>query len=353
MKTNTLVPKINTEELIQFYRSAQAVYDLAPWKSCSDSDLFGVLVNETNELHFVSIMGGAGQCFGIASYRGLAGLDLFLAVLDGLFEVDPTLVQRRQDGLLLEFVDRLSLELADAEMLEQAKYEAPNPSSWVSFHEFSRGWAPWGPSSKDIISMQTIFSALPRFTELQAQDSDWTTKRGRNAFPVFLRSKGSEWNVEWWGDEKIAKISEEIESIGKKESPVAEPSLDIAKRLEKNAAAIWEAYCFYAPTAESTGGRAFFPEICAIMDRKTERCLAMEIIRPVQNRSVVLRDLALKAMASEGYLPAGIVIEETELLKEILILKRALGVEFKINAANIGRQFESQMFENSKVRTFT
>ena len=343
----------NQQKLVDFFEKSQAVYQLEPWKYCADSDVFGVLVNETQELHFVSVMGGAKQCFGLATYRGIAGLDLYLAILDGLYEVDPTLVQRRQDGLLLEFVDQEYLDAGDLQFCRQGHLTAVNGKSWPYLREFARGWSPGRPAEKDLEALKVIFSVLPSLIDLQKQDPTWSGKRGRNTFPVFTRSTANEpWQWSWWSDEQIVKTCERLEtSCGR--VPLDESRLQQAKSLQKKEAAIWEAYSFYAPHAEDSSGRPFYPEVCVIMDRQTEKCLAREIIQPNQNRSGVLRDLALQSMCAQQLLPTGIVIEETELLKEMLDLKRVLNVEFKINAAKFGRQFEVAMFENAKVRTLS
>ena len=61
---------IDTQLMREFYEEASSLYRAAPWNICENGDLFGVLIPETSELHFVSIMGNGGECFGLATYRG-------------------------------------------------------------------------------------------------------------------------------------------------------------------------------------------------------------------------------------------------------------------------------------------
>lgn len=344
--------KIKNEKLVEFYKGTQDLYNLAPWKLCSDSDLFGVYVKETEELHFVSIMGAAGHCFGIATYRWIDGLDLFLATMDGLFEADPLLVQRRQDGLLLEFIQKEYLDSNDLELLKNSNFHPLSENSWVTIKEFSRGWAPWWPKEKDLVSLIEIFKVIPKFLQLQKKDSSWSTKKGRDIFPVFIESANAEgikeWNLEWWNDAKIVKASEKRQPT----IQVSNEHLAVAKTFTKDLGLIWEAYSFYASEPELDKGRPFFPEVCVIVNQNTGQCLGMEIIHPHQNRSEVLRDLCLKAINTEKTIPQVVIIEETELLTEMLILKEVLNLGFKVNAAKMARKFHSQMFENSQVRAF-
>jgi hypothetical protein len=301
-------------------------------------------------------MGGAGQYFGIATYRGISGLDLFLAILGGLADVDPMLVQRRQDGLLLEYVDKENLNCSDLKLAEQVNFQPINDKSWIVLRNFSRGWSPSEPSDQNILAMNAIFSVLPLFSQLQDQNPNWTTQKGNLAFPIFNRqTSADQWLLEWWSDDKILKASEKLEATNNPPTskPIDEITLNEVKKIKKETGKIWEAYSFYAPNAEIKDGRSFFPEVCVIMDCESERCLVMEIIDPSQNRSGVLRDLAIKAILSEKILPEGFIIEETELLKDLLSLKKILGIDFKINAAKNARYFEAGMFENSKVRIFT
>jgi hypothetical protein len=106
--------KVNTELLKQFFKQSRLFYESKPWEHMTDSDLFGVVVPDTHEIHMVTVMGAAGTCFGVASYRGIWGLEFYNSVAAGDFEEDPASSRFYQDGLLMEFVNKKYLDKFDS-----------------------------------------------------------------------------------------------------------------------------------------------------------------------------------------------------------------------------------------------
>ena len=64
-------PTISAVLTTTFFQSASELYKVAPWESFHDSEIFGVVIPEKSEMHFTSIMGSGGQCFGLGTNRGI------------------------------------------------------------------------------------------------------------------------------------------------------------------------------------------------------------------------------------------------------------------------------------------
>lgn len=338
-------PMISKDALDDFFQLAIETCKSAPWKHCSDADVFGVLIPETKELHFVSVMGGGGQCFGLATYRGIEGLDFFLSVMGGSGDIDPFTAQRKQNGLLMEFTSKKYLTDFDLEMAEQVQFKPANSKSWVLVKDMEPGWLPWAPKEKDILALTTIMSLLPTFKKKQKDDPEWTMGDGEDLFPVFTwKKKASDWKIEWWGQDKILKASNATvtETLVK---PVDELKLQKAKSHKKSKQAVWEAYSFYMPEPVLDGDRPYFPEICAIMDHKANQCLAMEMIPPTEDRAIVLRDLAIKTINKAGQAPQTIIIEEMGLLLGMITLKDALEIDIKFDSTECGYSFRDGLYK--------
>jgi len=340
-------PVISAESLKSFYQAANETYKSAPWKYCSDADVFGVVIPETKELHFVSVMGGGGQCFGLATYRGIEGLEFFFSVMDGAGDMDPFIAQRKQNGLLMEFTSKKYLTDFDLEMIEQVRFKPTNAKSWVLVKEMTPGWYPWAPQEKDILALTTIMSLLPTYTEMQKEDPEWTLGDGEDVFPIFTwKKKAADWKVEWWNQDKILKAcSETVTETSVK--PVDELKLQKAKSQKKSKQAIWEAYSFYMPEPVLDEDRPYFPEICAIMDHKANLCLAMEVIPPTQDRAIVLRDLAINTINKVGHAPQVIIIEEMGLLFGMITLKEALEIDIKFDATECGYSLQESIYKQA------
>ncbi|MGZ3806334.1 MAG: DUF7309 domain-containing protein [Pseudobdellovibrionaceae bacterium] len=338
-------PMISKDAVDDFFQLAAETYKSAPWKYCSDADVFGVLIPETKELHFVSVMGGGGQCFGLATYRGIDGLDFFLSVIGGSGDMDPFTARRKQNGLLMEFTSKKYLDDFNLEMAELVHFKPANSKSWVMVKDMEPGWFPWAPKEKDISALTTIMSLLPTFTKKQKADPEWTLGDGEDLFPIFIwNEKAADWKIEWWDQDKILEASNEtVTEISAK--PVDELKLQKAKSHKKSEKAVWEAYSFYMPEPVLEGERPFFPEICVIMDHKANQCMAMEMIPPTQDRAMVLRDLAIKTINKTGQTPQTIIIEEMGLLLGMITLKEALEIDIKFDSTECGYSFRDGLYK--------
>jgi hypothetical protein len=60
--------------LTKAYQLADQLKELAPWTYMDETDIFGVRMPDTGKQYFVSIMGAAGQHYGMAAYEGTEGL---------------------------------------------------------------------------------------------------------------------------------------------------------------------------------------------------------------------------------------------------------------------------------------
>lgn len=298
---------IDTELMRSFYDEASALYKAAPWKICQNGDLFGVLIPETSELHFVSIMGSGGECFGLATYRGYEGLRLFSDVMDGAGVQDPEGCRRRQDGLLLEFVQKKFLDEFEKIHVKSTGFTAVDKNSWVFVRELSPGWEPWAPTEKDIKALRHIMDVLPEVVRNQKADRLWIYgKSGKSAFPVYVFQKQKKaWAFEWWSERKIAK--QKIESTVAALS-TAPDDLSIARvaRSAKKSKATWEAFSFYSNEAVLENERPYYPKICVVLDQKTAFSFGLELASPEVLPGVLLRDLALATMQKTGEIPARI-----------------------------------------------
>jgi hypothetical protein len=290
-------------------------------------------------------MGGGGQCFGLATYRGIEGLEFFLSVMGGAGNVDPFTAQRKQNGLLMEFASRKYMTDFDLEMAELIRFKPANSKSWVLIKEMTPGWFPWAPGEKDILALTTIMSLLPTFTEMQKDDPEWTLGEGEDVFPVFTwKKKVADWKIEWWDQDKILKASNATLTETSVQ-PSDELQLQKAKSQKKSNQAVWEAYSFYMPEPVLDGERPYFPEICAIMDHQANLCLAMEMIPPTQDRAIVLRDLAISTINKAGQAPEAIIIEEMGLLSGMITLKEALEIDIKFDSTECGYAFQEGLYK--------
>lgn len=337
---------IDTQLMRSFYAEATAFYKAAPWKIFQNGDLFGVLIPETSELHFVSIMGNGGECFGLATYRGYEGLRLFFDVMNGAGLEDPDTCRRRQDGLLLEFVQKKFLSDFEKAHVKATGFNPVDKDSWVFVRELSPGWEPWWPKEQDIKSLCHILAVLPEVIRNQKENRLWTHDKSGKRLPVFVfKKQKAAWQFEWWGKRKIARQHSEDEG------PLKIKALDellIARvaKSGKKSKATWEALSFYSREPVLEGDRPFYPKICAVLDQKTELCFGLELASPDNLPGAVLRDLTLTTIQKTGEIPACIVTDDPKHLFGLLTLKEALGIDIKLEPLEVGPMLIEDFREN-------
>ena len=95
-------------------------------------------VNNEHGVRLLSVLGGMGEVFGLAAYRGTAGASFLLRLL--LEETHPESPEAlfRQDVLLLDFVPRQELRKEDGPILKAVGYK-PAPSQPRRFPQFYKG----------------------------------------------------------------------------------------------------------------------------------------------------------------------------------------------------------------------
>lgn len=343
-------PQLPTDLMAAFYAEAAAFYEAAPWNHCSDTDIFGVVVPGTGELHFVSIMGGGGQCFGIATYRGWEGLQFFDEVANGVAAEDPDIVLKRQNGLLLEFVTKKFLDDFEKEMAEATGFEPADKDGWIIVRELSPGWLPWLPQKKDIEALRSILALVPEFVRRQIADPEWTYAHGDERVPVLRwQEKKAKWRLEWWGAGKIEKNS------GAAGQDVAIPPMDellVANiaRDGRRTDARWEAHSFFGSEPLIEGERPFFPQVCVALDQTADLCLGVALAKPSQVPGIVLRDLFLGKMRELGVIPAVIAVADPQHLFGLISLKEAFGIDIEIRESEAGIEFEEHFRKNVERR---
>lgn len=330
-----------------FYTEASAMYKAAPWKICQNGDLFGVVIPETSELHFVSVMGNGGQCFGLGTYRGHDGLQLFSDVMDGAGVEDPEGCRRRQDGLLLEFVQKKFLDEFEKMHVKSTGFTAMDKNGWVFVRELSPGWEPWAPKEKDIKALRHIMTVLPEVVRNQKADRLWIYgKSGKQAFPVFVFKKQKKaWVLEWWSERKIAKQKMESTVAALSTAPDELLIARVAKSAKKSKAT-WEAFSFYSQEPVLENERPYYPKICTILDQNSALCFGTEIASPDNLPGVLLRDLALATMQKTGEIPARIATDDLDHLTSLIPLKEALGIDIKLEPLEVGPMLIEDFREN-------
>ena len=340
--TNTpTIPTLPKELITTLFKQVSEFYELAPWEFFGDSEYFGVLIPETKDIHFVSIMGGGGQCFGLATYRGIRGLMFLQDLLSGEEIDDPFEVRLEQEGLLFEYTTKKYLDEEDLQLIKNSGHKPSNAKAWPLIRNMKPGYVPWFPTTEDIHTLIRVLSATTTLVELTDEDPDCLFKDDGKKFPIFVHYKKTNgWKLEFWGQRKIQSASIANENPYHL-TPVNELLLQKAKNLSQSKNLNIELHDFFAREPVLEKDRPFYPRICSLFEKDSGTCLGMELISPEKDLSSEMRDLVLNRIVELGTVPKSITVTKPEHFIGAITLEKALDIEIKFGAPEHGLEFES------------
>ncbi len=343
MQNTPEIPKIPKDLLNSFSQKASEFYELAPWELFGDSEFFGVLIPETKEIHFVSIMGGGGQCFGLATYRGTHGLNFLLDLLSGELDLgDPFDVRLNQDGLLLEFTTKKFLDPDDLKLAKESSYKSADSKAWPLLRNLRPGYVPWYLDSNDMAALIAVLTATHSLLDIFDENPDCLMDAGDSKLPIFVQNqKTKSWKIEYWGKKKLHAHQQNTDLIPHLAS-VDELELQRARSLKIDPKFNIELHDFFSKEPVLEKDRPFFPRICTLLEEASGFSLGVEILSPETNVSLFFRDTILRKIIELGKKPKTILVTKPEHVLGILVFEEALGIEMKISdVSKHGEEFES------------
>lgn len=119
---------------------AKEYHKLQPWSIMDDRNIFAVVDPVSEERLFCSVMGSAGQMYGLAVYIGKDGYE---TLIDTLKDQDDDIHFFNQRTLLLSFEDRENLEKEDYALVKTYGVPFRGRRSWPQFRSLMPGYYPW------------------------------------------------------------------------------------------------------------------------------------------------------------------------------------------------------------------
>jgi len=173
---STTIPDLPMSVFKKLCALASDYHQLAPWKYLSDSDMLAIEDPVTKKLRLVSIMGNAGQVFGLIIHRGEHGLRwAFTLAFDETGEdiEDPNFAFAR-DGLLVEFVPRKRLEKSDLHQFKHIGFkplrDGKNRQVWPLFRSIRPGIYPAPLTVEESELLLADLAKTINFVELAEKD---------------------------------------------------------------------------------------------------------------------------------------------------------------------------------------
>ena len=127
----------------RLYAAADRIRKLAPWTWMEETDVFGVQFPGSDQVGYVSVMGGNKEHYAVTVYLGSDALNGFWHMENDLSveQVPERILELPQ--LMASFEDRELVEKADREIIKQLGLQYRGRNAWPLFRSYRPGFHPW------------------------------------------------------------------------------------------------------------------------------------------------------------------------------------------------------------------
>ena len=297
---------------------------LEPWNWLHDDQLFTVQDPASGTPLFVSVLGAAGEEFGIAVYIGEEGYESLLATMSGTVPMEELVFSQR--SLLASFSDRDELEADDLQLLKDAGLSFRGKKQWPLFRSFVPGYYPWSIDEEEARLLIQVIGQTKAVLKGVKDGMEIPPSENKRSFFGRRVDEGGEWQ-----DGRFIVDS----PADPKEGAVAElmvPETDVAHVKQYKAANLKAEYGLFfinQPVQDEPGERPYFPVVAVALDEASGLILHQHLDGRKGNADIAQQGL-LNFIKDYGKMPKVLVVtEDTERLLRPLAGRLALRVEVK------------------------
>ena len=244
------------------FEAAEAFKKTKAWEWMYDSDVFGVKNPVSGEIGYCSVLGNAGECFGLVLYLGTQALLNYLDIQSGNTDPDPKKILFETNCLMFSLVDRSDLMTEDLKIIKELGLKFRGRNQWPEFRRYEPGYIPWFISVEEAefmtMALEQAIDVALRFKD----DEDLLYPPEDTEFLVRTASTEGEKYV--WRDEVLSPAPLE------EEEPI-QPWRDKARisKLKNNIRerrGVWEMDLIFSPTPVRESERPYFPIVSLWVD---------------------------------------------------------------------------------------
>lgn len=287
----------NLEKWKALYEVADRVKKLEPWKDFCDIDVIAIRTEKMKEPAYFSIMGNAGDCYGICVYEGNVALNqLMMVVCQEQVNASRELLAYKQTALACYWGNREELTKEQYNRIKELGYKYRGKNQWQYFKSFVEGFFPWDLNQDEVERMTYYMGLLEK---------------------VLLSCKEELMQVNFEND-KIAYVNAAapnnlfVEEIDFPVEAKAIPSLRITDellitKLKKLAKKKHSDVCLEAELIipmvdfkDASYSRSVSVAICVLVDANTGLVLKNEMVGPGEDAFITMADIVVDYILTEA-----------------------------------------------------
>jgi hypothetical protein len=322
-------PVVPTELWRQLYETAGRFQRLAPWRWMDDTHLFGV--NNEHGVRLVSVLGGMGQVFGLASHRGSTGIHALFRLLNGEVEPENPEVSFEQDAVVMDFTPAHDLRPADRGIIRKIHFQpvAGRGGLFPQFYSHKPGYVPWHINEAEGRAMLDDLDKALLYAELVRRDPKRFNTITRQKLP-FLPARTA-------GPLKAEEV--EWQNVAAAPPPLDPPLEFLAAgagallQLPQSAGEVWELESFHAHIAIGEAPRPYWAKIALAVHARGGRILASQAGNPRQTMAEVAGQTWMGCARQSGVRPKKVKVRSVNLEQAL----RPLAVALKTRLERVAR----------------
>lgn len=142
----------------ELYEVALKIKKMEPWKYFYDMDIITILLPDFEEPIYCSIMGRAGEYFGIGVYPGFYSFSGFLKISEGKVPFHQAI--RYTNNLQCTFGNRDELDKKQYNLIKELGFKFRGKNNWTYFESNSKGYIPSILNEGEVLLMLDVFKNL-------------------------------------------------------------------------------------------------------------------------------------------------------------------------------------------------
>lgn len=145
----------------ELYETATRIKELKPWEKFWDHNIIAIRRGDKEDTVFFSILGGAGECYGIVAYEGYEGWNKYLIfAMQEQLNMSVEYAMFTQKNLTCYWGDRDELSSKQRKIIKDLGYSYRGRNQWLYFMSFKPGYYPYNPDSDEVTRLTGYYRDL-------------------------------------------------------------------------------------------------------------------------------------------------------------------------------------------------
>ena len=305
----------------ELYQAAGEIEKHAPWTYLSNEELIRITLQDGTE-GFFSVLGNAGELFGINFYVGEAGLISIRKMLAGAaMGVDGMESVHEQDCISLFWGDREEVSDEQYAVIRKLGLKFRGRGNWIYFQRFCSRYAPRFLSAEDTLCMLEGMKKLLLALELYENRASSRLSIG----PVILAYDPEE------NQKELIRLpfpdGYPLEEIGE---PDSQQIFTLKKAARKKSGVFMEAAVIYgSDVIKDDNGEQYYLRLALLADHDTGLMIHTSPLQPHESAGQVLTD-EITEWAAEHGAPSAVVVETEIARRQLEAVCRQLKTDLRV-----------------------